>query len=285
MEWLVLVPAALIVGDLILVPVATSIIFSFNQVDLRPGQIDLTPVGVDNYDRALFHDSTFWKAVQNTAFFVVGVVIFETSVGLGLALLVSAYPKLQRLLTSILLIPLVMPPVVIALTWVTLYDFRAGVIDSALRGLGVPPVQWLSSTSMAMPSVVLADIWHLTPFVFLIFLAGLQALPTEPFEAAQIDGASAWQTFQHITLPLLRPVLLVVMLLRTIDGARVFDKVFVMTGGGPGTSSITLIMHIYREAFRNLDFGYGAAMSVLMLVVLSVVAVIYVRVVLGREAL
>jgi multiple sugar transport system permease protein len=217
--------------------------------------------------------------------FVVGIVSCETTLGLALALLVTAYPRLQRLLTSMLLIPLVMPPVVIALAWVTLYDFRAGVLDWALRSVGLPPVQWLSSTSMALPSVIIADVWHLTPFVFLIFLAGLQALPTEPFEAAQIDGASAWQTFRHITLPLLRPVLVVVLLLRTIDGARVFDKVFIMTGGGPGTSSITLIMYIYREAFRNLDFGYGAAISVLMLVVLSLVAVIYVRLVLGRQGL
>jgi multiple sugar transport system permease protein len=284
MEWLFLIPAALIVLCLIAVPVVTSIVFSFNQVDLELGQINLTPVGLDNFDRALFRDPTFWKAVQNTALFVVGVVVLETSLGLALALLISAYPRLQRLLTSILLIPLVMPPVVIALAWVTLYDFRGGVIDSALRGAGLPAVQWLSSSNMAMPSVVLADVWHLTPFVFLIFLAGLQALPTEPFEAAQIDGASGWQIFRHITLPLLRPVLLVVLLLRTIDGARVFDKVFVMTGGGPGTSSLTLILHIYREAFRNLDFGYGAAMSVLMLVILSLVAVIYVRLVLGRQA-
>jgi multiple sugar transport system permease protein len=285
MEWLFLVPALTIVVCLILFPVASSIVFSFNEVELGPGRIDLTPIGTDNYTRALFSDPTFWKAAQNTLSFVLGAVIFETTIGLGLALLVSAYPRLQRALTSILLIPLVMPPVVISLAWVTMYDFRAGVINSALRGLGLPPVLWLSSTSLAMPSVIIADIWHLTPFVFLIFLAGLQAMPVEPFEAAQIDGASPWQIFCDVTLPLLRPVLLVVMLLRTIDGARVFDKVFIMTGGGPGTSSVTAIMHIYRQAFRNLDFGYAAAMSVLMLLVLAVVAVIYVRFVLGRQGL
>lgn len=285
MEWLFLVPAMAIVVCLILIPVASSIVFSFNQVELGPGRLDLTFIGVDNYERAVFHDPTFWKAARNTASFVLGVVIFETVIGLGLALLVSAYPALQRLLTSILLVPLVMPPVVISLAWVTIYDFRAGVIDAVLRAIGLAPIQWLSSTSLALPSVIIADVWHLTPFVFLIFLAGLQAMPVEPFEAAQIDGASPWQVFRDVTLPLLRPVLLVVMLLRTIDGARVFDKVFIMTGGGPGTSSVTAIMHIYRQAFRNLDFGYAAAMSVLMLLLLAVVAVVYIRFMLGRQGL
>jgi multiple sugar transport system permease protein len=285
MEWLFLVPALVILLALVLFPVLSSILFSFNRVELRPGAVVLTPSGLQNYERALLQDGTFWKAAQNTAMFVAGVVIFETLIGLGLALLVSHHPRLRRYLTSILLIPLVMPPVVISLAWLTLYDYRGGVINSVLRWLGLAPVQWLSSPSLAMQSVIIADIWHLSPFVFLILLAGLQALPVEPFEAADIDGATPWQKFRDVTLPLLSPVLLVVLLLRTIDGARVFDKVFVMTGGGPGTSSITMIMHIYRQAFRVLDFGYASAMSVLLLLVLIVLAVLYVRLVLGRQSL
>ena len=285
MEWLFLVPALAILLALVLFPVLNSILFSLNRVELRPGAVALTPIGLENYERALTADGTFWKAAQNTAFFVVGVVIFETLIGLGLALLVSQHPRLRRYLTSLLLIPLVMPPVVISLTWLTLYDYRGGVINWALRTLGLSPVQWLSAPNLAMQSVVIADIWHLTPFVFLILLAGLQALPVEPFEAADIDGATPWQKFRDVTLPLLSPVLLVVLLLRTIDGARVFDKVFVMTGGGPGTSSISMIMYIYRQAFRVLDFGYASAMSVLLLIVLVVLAVVYVRMVLGRQSL
>ncbi len=285
MEWLFLVPALAILLVLVLFPVLSSILFSFNRVELRPGVVVLTPTGLENYKHALLEDWTFWKAAQNTAFFVAGVVIFETLIGLGLALLVSQHPRLQRYLTSILLIPLVMPPVVISLAWLTLYNYRGGVINWALRWLGLNPVQWLSAPNLALPSVIIADIWHLSPFVFLILLSGLQALPVEPFEAADIDGATSWQKFRDVTLPLLRPVLLVVLLLRTIDGARVFDKVFVMTGGGPGTSSITMIMHIYRQAFRVLDFGYASAMSVLLLMVLIVLAVLYVRMVLGRQSL
>jgi multiple sugar transport system permease protein len=197
--------------------------------------------------------------------------------GLGLALLLNSDIRGRRIFVSFLLIPLVMPPIVISLSWKMMYDYGWGVVNYLLSLLGLEPVYWLSDPAIALYAIIFTDVWHLTPFVMLIFLAGLQSLPTEPYEAAQIDGASHWQVFRDVTLPLLRPTILVVLLLRTIDGSKVFDKVFVMTGGGPGTATETLITHIYRNAFRGLDLGYAAAMSFMMLIVLAVLGTIYIR--------
>jgi multiple sugar transport system permease protein len=277
MHWLMLAPAVLILMGLIVYPFLISIQYSFSNVNLIGGQTTLQFVGLDNFRRALTRDPIFYQAVNNTATFVFWVVLMEMLCGLGLALLLNANVKGRRIIVSFFLIPLVLPPIVIALSWKMMYDYGWGVINHLLMAIGLEPVFWLSNPHIALYAIIFTDIWHLTPFVMLIFLAGLQSLPTEPYEAAQIDGATHWQVFRDVTLPLLRPTILVVLLLRTIDGAKVFDKVFVMTGGGPGSATETLTTHIYRSAFRGLDLGYAAAISFMMLLVLSVLSVIYIR--------
>ena len=176
------------------------------------------------------------------------------------------------------MIPIVLPPVSVSLAWRFSYQEQFGVYNYLLSLIGLGPVRWLSDRNIALYSVMLTDLWQATPFVFLLLLAGFQAMPTDPFEAAAIDGATPWKIFRTITLPLLRPTLLVVVLLRTIDAARIFDKIYVMTnGGGPGTATETLTMSIYKTAFIQFDFGYAAALSFLFQLVLIALGTLYVR--------
>jgi len=276
-HWLMLVPAMVILLSLVVYPFFVTIQYSFSDVDLLGGQASAKFVGFDNFWRALTKDPVFKDAVSNTVTFVFWIVILELLCGLGLALLLNSNVRGRRIFVSLFLIPLVLPPIVIALSWKMMYDYGWGVINHILMAFGFESVHWLSDPNIALYAIIFTDVWHLTPFVMLIFLAGLQSLPSEPYEAAEIDGATSWQIFRDITLPLLRPTVLVVLLLRTIDGSKVFDKVFVMTGGGPGTATETLVTHITRNAFRGLDLGYAAAMSFMMLIVLMILGTIYIR--------
>lgn len=275
-HWLMLVPAMVILIGLIVYPFLISLQYSFSDVDLLGGKTTIKFIGLDNFRRAL-RDATLKDAVDNTITFVFWTVVLEMLGGLGLAMLLNSNIRGRRIFVSLFLIPLVMPPIVISLCWKMMYDYGWGVINYLLMAVGLESVFWLSDPQIAMYAIIFTDVWHLTPFVMLIFLAGLQSLPTEPYEAAEIDGANNWQTFRDITLPLLRPTILVVLLLRTIDGAKLFDKVFVMTGGGPGTATETLTTYIFYNAFRGLDLGYAAAVSFMMLVVLSILSIIYIR--------
>jgi multiple sugar transport system permease protein len=272
-----LLPALAILVGLVVYPFLVSLRYSVSDVDLLGGEAATKFIGFKNFQRALTKDPVFKDAVSNTATFVFWVVLLEMLCGLGLALLLNSDVRGRRFIVSLFLIPLVLPPIVIALSWKMMYDYGWGVVNHLLMAMGWEAVHWLSNPKIALYAIIFTDIWHLTPFVMLIFLAGLQSLPAEPYEAAQIDGASNWQVFRDITVPLLRPTILVVLLLRTIDGSKVFDKVFVMTGGGPGTATETLITHITRSAFRGLDLGYAAAMSFMMLIVLSIIGTIYIR--------
>src|SRR5437773_8019231 len=180
---------------------------------------------------------------------------------------------------------MILPPVVAGVTWRLIYNPNFGVLNGILRlfGLDTRRWTWLADPSLALPAVILVDVWEWTPFVFLILLAGLQAIPQEPYEAARIDGANAWQTFLHITLPLLIPAILVALLLRTMDLLRIFDQIFILTQGGPGFSTETVSLYIYRTAFRFFDFGYAAAMSFVLLLLTNIVSVGYIRLLQRQE--
>ena len=183
-----------------------------------------------------------------------------------------------------LLVPMMLPTVVAGVVWRLMLNPNFGAVNGTLKGLGLntTALTWTSSPRLAMLSVVAVDVWQWTPFMFLILLAGLQAIPQEPYEAALIDGSSAWQTFRHVTLPLLKPAILVALLLRTMDLLRVFDQVFILTEGGPGFATETISLYIYRTAFRFSDFGYAAAMSFVLLIITNIVSVFYIRVLQAR---
>ena len=258
-------------------PTITAIQYSLNHVAITADGLTMRFTGLDNYARA-FRDPLIANAARITLEWVVVVTLAEVLLGLALALLVSSGIRWRGLVISLLMIPIVLPPVSVSLAWRFSYQEQFGVYNYLLSLVHLGPVRWLSDRNIALFSVMATDVWQATPFVFLLLLAGLQAMPSDPFEAAAIDGATPWQVFRTITVPLLRPTLLVVVLLRTIDAARIFDKIFVMTnGGGPGTATETLTMSIYKTAFIQFDFGYAAGLSFLFQIVLVILGTIYVR--------
>ena len=234
--------------------------------------------GVGNFTR-LFSDNFFLTAMAHTFFFATAALTCEFLLGLGLALLLNSHIRGRGFFRAALLVPMMLPPVVAAIVWRLLLNPNFGAINGTLKQIGVntESLTWTASPALAMLSVIAVDVWQWTPFVFLVLLAGLQAIPQEPYEAALIDGSTRWQTFRHVTLPLLKPAILIVLLLRTMDLLRVFDQIFILTEGGPGFATETISLYIYRTAFRFFDFGYAAAMSFVLLALTNVISVVYIR--------
>ncbi|HJQ23537.1 MAG TPA: sugar ABC transporter permease [Blastocatellia bacterium] len=234
----------------------------------------------------LFSDSFFLAALGHTLLFATVALTFEFLLGLGLALLVDRPLRGRGLFRALLLVPMMLPPVVVGVVWRLMLNPDFGAINGTLRSVGLTTeaLTWTASPRLAMLSVIAVDVWQWTPFVFLVLLAGLQAIPQEPYEAARMDGSSAWQTFRFITLPLLRPAMLIALLLRTMDLLRVFDQIFILTEGGPGFATETVSLYIYRAAFRFFDFGYAAAMSFVLLVITNLISAGYIRLLQRQEA-
>src|SRR5260221_8517096 len=207
----------------------------------------------------------FSVACWQTAVYAGVALVVDFLPGLGLALVGDALGRGRGAFRAGLVAPMLLPPVVAAVIWRLIYNPQFGVLNGTLRAAGIPTqrLTWTSGESSAMFSVLLVDIWEWTPFLFLLLSAGLQAIPQEPYEAARIDGASPWQVFGDITLPLLKPTIVLALLLRAMDLARIFDQIFILTQGGPGFATETVSLHIYRTAFRFFNFGYAAAMSFL----------------------
>src|SRR4030095_4323281 len=206
-------------------------------------------------------------------------LICEFLLGLGLALLLNSQIRGRSVFRATLLVPMMLPAVVVGVVWRLMLNPNFGAINGTFKGFGLntESLTWTASPRLALLSVIIVDIWQWTPFVFLVLLAGLQAIPQEPYEAARIDGSSPWQTFRYVTLPLLKPAILIALLLRTMDLLRVFDQIFILTEGGPGFATETISLYIYRTAFRFFDFGYAAAMSFVLLAVTNVISVLYIR--------
>jgi multiple sugar transport system permease protein len=191
----------------------------------------------------------------------------EFVLGLALAILIDSLARARSFFRAGLLIPMLLPPVVAAVAWRLIFNPQFGVLNGTLRriGLNTASLTWTNGYNSALLSVILVDIWEWTPFLFLLLSAGLQAIPPEPIEAARIDGAGPWRIFRDVTLPLLKPTILLALLLRAMDLVRIFDQIFILTQGGPGSATETVSLYIYRTAFRFSNFGYAAAMSFVLL--------------------
>jgi multiple sugar transport system permease protein len=240
----------------ILYPFVLGVYYTFTNYTLtEPGNIRL--VGLTNYID-IFKNIDFWKAFSLTFVFAASVVIIELALGLGVALLLKdAFPGV-RILRSFLIIPMMIPPIVSALMWkVILLPTNQGVLNHILDLVGIRPIAWLGDSSTALVSLILIDVWIYSPFAVLIFLAGLQSLPKEPYEAAQVDGASSWFMFRKLTLPLLTPSIVLVTLFRLIDSLKVFDIIYATTKGGPAGATMTLHIQSYFEAIRWFNMGRG----------------------------
>ena len=221
--------------------------------------------GVANFVR-MWDDGNFHNALFNTLVFTFFSVTIEFLLGLGLALLLDGYLRRLQTIKTLLTIPMMLPPIAVAITWKIMYQPQFGVLNDLLIRLGFDPLIWASGVETAMISLILADVWEWTPFVFLMMLAGLASLPEEPYEAAEIDGASAWRKFMDITLPYLKPIITITLLLRIMDSLRLFDLAFILTRGGPAGATETLSLYIFKVAFRFVDIGYAAAISLFVLV-------------------
>ncbi|HEX8775345.1 MAG TPA: sugar ABC transporter permease [Pyrinomonadaceae bacterium] len=239
---------------------------------------------LQNFTR-LASDSFFLSALAHTLVYAVVALTFEFLLGLGLALLLNREMRGRSLFRATLLVPLMLPPVVVGVVWRLMFNPNFGAINGTLKGFGLntEALVWTASPKLALASVIAVDVWQWTPFVFLVLLAGLQAIPQEPYEAALIDGSSPWQTFRHITLPLLKPAILIALLLRTMDLLRVFDQIFILTEGGPGFATETISLYIYRAAFRFGNFGYAAAMSFVLLLLTNIISLVYIRLLQRQE--
>jgi multiple sugar transport system permease protein len=240
----------------ILYPFVLGVYYTFTNYTLtEPGDIRL--IGWTNYIE-IFRNLDFWKAFSLTFVFAGSVVIIELALGLGVALLLQdAFPGV-RILRSFLIIPMMIPPIVSALMWkVILLPTDQGVLNHILGLVGIRPVAWLGDSATALISLILIDVWIYSPFAILIFLAGLQSLPKEPYEAAQVDGASGWFMFRKLTLPLLTPCIVLVTLFRLIDSLKVFDIIYATTKGGPAGATMTLHIQSYFEAIRWFRMGRG----------------------------
>jgi len=267
-----LLPLALLLTGILVYPLVFAGWISVHDYQLtRLSDIRFT--GAENFTDT-FRNPNFWNALGNTLIFVLGAVSLELVLGLALALLVQRLDRARHLARSLLLAPMFITPIAVGLLFRFLLNAEIGVIPFLLRGVGLS-IDWFGP-QLALFSLILIDTWQWTPFMFLMFLAGLESLPRSPFEAAEVDGASRWSQFLHLTLPLLRPVVLVALIIRSLDAFKVFEYVFAITRGGPGTSTETIQYLIYQTGFRFYRLGEAAAMAfVLVAVTLVLVFLLY----------
>lgn len=267
--WWLVAPA---IGLLLLVyayPIARSFWLSLFTQNLGT---ELQPLfaGLSNYGR-MAGDGRFWQSIGNTAWFTVWSVLLELVLGLGVALVLNQSFRGRGVVRTIAILPWALPTALIAATWTWIFNDQFGVWNDILLRLGLiqTGVNWLGDPNWAMAAVIAADVWKTTPFIAVLLLAGLQTIPTDLYEAHALDGATPWQSFYRITLPLLLPQILIATLFRFAQAFGIFDLIQVMTGGGPGGATETVSIYIYATIMRYLDFGYGAALVVVTFLILS----------------
>jgi len=231
-------------------------------------------VGFKNYTWLMKND-LFIAAIVNTLKFDIMATSLQFLLGLALALIFNTEFRLRKVFLPLVVLPMLIPPVAVCSIWKLMLDYRFGVINDVLDSVGLPRLDWLGDPNLAMLSIVIVDTWQYTPFVFLVLLAGLQSIPRELYEAAMVDGAGKVARFKNVTLPLLRPFIMVVILLRVIDTFKIFTKPALITGGGPGDATETLTLYFYKEAFKFFKLGIGSAAAVIMTIIVGVMSIIY----------
>ncbi|MCK5448509.1 MAG: sugar ABC transporter permease [Gemmatimonadetes bacterium] len=285
LAWWFVLPALTTILLVALFPLAWTVWESLHVHDLRMPWRGRPFVALANYGEAL-GDPRFWEAMGHTLLFTITSVGLELALGLVLALALNREYRGRGLVRAAVLIPWAIPTVVAALLWRFMFDSEAGITNAILMDVGLMdrPFVWFIHSVGAWVPVILADVWKMTPFVALLLLAGLQSIDASLYEAARIDGASAWQQFRHVTLPLLKPAILVALVFRTLDAFRVFDLIYVLTGGGPGTSTEPIALYTFNSLLQNLRFGFGSALAVIVFLFTFGLAFIYIRI-LGADLL
>lgn len=273
-----LLPTLLAMALLTIYPVGQLLRMSVSELGFVRGELVWNYVGLKHFE-TLRNDAVIADALRNTLVFVAAVVSLEVIFGLGLALLVSRVRRFAWFYRSVYMIPLLIPAIAIGTMWRLMYDPNYGVINKLLFDLGLMDYQelplWTADPDMALISVIIVDVWHWTSFLFLIMLAGIESLPHELAEAARVDGANERQIYRYVFLPLLRPTILVALMMRTILAFKVFDEIFLLTGGGPGTSTEVISLYIYKVYFVQSRLGYGALLALVAAVIMSVFVIGY----------
>ena len=268
-----LAPAVVLFLLLTILPMLNLLALSFHEVEWVNRAAVWDWVGLHNYSK-LTEDTLFYAGIWNTIIFAVTAVAIQMVLGFSLALLTIQVTRGRLLYRTIFILPILVPAIIIGAIWKLLYSFDFGVFNQVLIAFGTAPQDWLGDHNLALASVIVVDIWHWTPFCFLLLLAGLESLPEDIFEAAKIDGATAWQTLRSITVPMMMPTLVVTFIFRMILAFKVFDEIYLLTGGGPGTSTEVISFTIYRRFFTEDQAGYGSAVSVATFTVIALLIAI-----------
>lgn len=276
-KWVFLLPAVIFVSVMMAFPITYTFRLSFFDWSMS----SVTPprwVGLENFSN-LLHDERFWNSVKVTFHFTSLALVVETLLGVAIAILFFRKYRGVNVARTMLLLPMVATPVAMALVWMLMYEPTIGFANTFLKLLGMKPLLWLGSPDQVIPSLVIIDAWQSTPMIAIIVIAGLTGLPTEPYESAMIDGANGWQKFWRITLPLLRPTIMVAVILRLIEALKAFDIIYATTRGGPVSASETLNIYGYITIFQYYRMGAGSALLMLFfaLVVGLTIVMIWMR--------
>jgi multiple sugar transport system permease protein len=278
-------PSLFLIALVIVFPLVYAFYLSLQDFDLSVGP-DYEFVGLRNYGEALFRDGRFWDSVWNTAVIIVPSLALELGFGLGIALLLNRPIRARPILTALLAIPPMVSPVMAAMAWRMMFGVKYGAINNLGLQFGLLDVyfDWFATPLLSVIAVVLVEIWHNTPFMMLVLLAGLQSIPQELYHAARADGASAWQSFWHVTLPLLKFTMAVAVMIRMIDLTKLFGLIFVLTYGGPGGTTETVAFNTYLVGFKDFRMSYASALSYLIVFGVLVLTLVFLRVQRQREA-
>jgi multiple sugar transport system permease protein len=276
--WLYLSPAVILIVLVMLLPLVIGVSYAFQSISLL-NPFETGWIGLENF-KSLYSDAKFWKSLVNTFWWTLGSVFFQFFLGLGLALLLNKGFYGRRLIQALVFLPWAVPTFLTALTWAWLFNPVIGPLPHWMASMGIlsEPYNILSDPAIALWGPITANIWFGIPFFAITLLAALQSIPGELYEAAAIDGATAWQSFSKITLPFLAPMIAITVMLRAIWIANFADLIFVMTGGGPANSTQIISSYIFTTAFRKLDFGYASAIAVVLLFLLLAYAVVLLKI-------
>jgi len=275
-------PAVLTILVIIVVPIVYNLYLSLTKWTIGLGSPDF--VGVANFI-ALFSDARVWNGLKVMLYFSGLSLSIEIVLGLLIALYFNREFAGEGIVQAIYIFPFAATPVAVALIWRIMLNPEIGVLNYLLRSVGLPGSLWISSTSTVIPALVMVDVWKWTPMITLIVLAGLKSLPQQPYEAARIDGANALQIFWYVTLPLIRPVLVAALMLRSLDNLKEFDMLYTITQGGPGIASETLYLYSYKVGFEFFNFGYGSALMVIVFLIVLVFNVLMNRLRVDADAM
>lgn len=271
---LTLLPALLLFLALTIFPIYELFMMAGSRITFENAEMVREPAFLSNLEK-FTSDWVFRRAIVNTLIFVFASTTIEMILGFALALAVSEIVRGRGLVRTAMLLPILIPPVAIGNIWRLMYNPEFGVINSILQGIGLPALDLLGSSQTALLAVIIVDVWHWTPLVFLILLAGLEALPEEVMEAASIDGATYRQKLLRIIIPLMWPTIIVAFIFRSIVAFKVFDQIFLLTSGGPGTSTEVLSMYVYKVYFQQSQLGYGALLALLTIAIVCAYLAVY----------